>query len=783
MKLNFQLKDSKTQYIFAALLIFFAVFLLFHDLFFGKIIATNDVSTSDLLYFYLPVKKLYADALRNGELLQWTPMIYGGFPVFAESQGGFLYPLNLVIWYLLSPVTAMNFYIIFHALLMGAGVYLLVSNITKNKLVSIPAAMAASVCGSIIVGHTRHMNSLTAIVYLPMLIYIVELFLKTRKISWGLVFGILLGFLILGGHPQHTFISGFFAIVYLFTRLLTDKRSGPKISAKENSYKIAGFLALALVICLVVGIAQINSTLEILPYTERGQNLSAEFTGQGSLPFNGFMTFIYPYYFGNAGDDSYHSRDIYLFWEYFYYCGVIIFLLSIYGAVKMWKRAEFRSYIRTFAIIALLSYLLALGENLGLYKIFLMFPFTNSFRFPARWFVGTELSILVLSGFGVLALVERFSGIRNPAAKSGKKPLPKGTPKAPAQVTTEKASISVQYKTVLVISLLAVFEIFIVAGRQVTTADAAVYLNPPSYVNKIVETNKPVLSANRFFSVGWKDYLLEAFDRSRGWEGKQDLFGLGAKLIPPELGAYWGAPSIDGYFLLVPNYIYEVWANSNNPGVMSKTTGLDKANIFHPAPKFNRMLKMFSVKYVASAWPFSQPYQPAWDSAGVKFYEMPDTVTKTWVVSKVQAYPTADDNFNAKSLITDDFDPWSLAYVNGTAPNLPPDSRNGTAEILKYDNHSVTIKANAPGFVVLNDTWYPRWKAYIDGAEVPVYKTDVMIRGVVAPKAGTIIEMKFDKGNVFILSIISYLTVLLSAGYLFFEKKRDKSKIKESKTS
>ncbi len=765
------LKEARTQYIFAAILIFLAVFLLFHGLFFGRIIATSDISTSDLLYFYLPVKKLYAEALRSGELLQWTPMIYGGFPVFAESQGGFLYPLNLIIWYFLSPVAAMNTYIIFHALFMGAGVYLLVSNITSNKLVSIPSAAAASVCGSIIAGHTRHLNSLTAIVYLPMLIYVVELFLRSRKISWALAFGVLLGFLALGGHPQHSFISGFFAVVYLFSRLLTEKRAAAKLDANTIYYKAAGFLTLALVIAFIVGYAQIGSTLEILPYTERGQNLSAEFTGQGSLPFNGFMTFIWPYYFGNAGDNSFRTLDTYLFWEQFYYCGVIIFLLSVYGTVKMWKREEFKTYVRAFVVTAILSYLLALGENLGVYKIFLMFPFTNSFRFPARWFVGAELSVLALSGFGVLSLVEYLSRSKAAIPKSGKKPLHKSA--QPAK--NEKPQLAVQYKTAAAVTVLAILEIFFVAGRQVTTADAAVYLNPPSYVNRIVNSNQPVMSSNRFFSIGWKEFLIQSYQRSGGWEGSQNLFGLGAKLIPPDLGAYFGIPCIDGYFLLVPNYIYEVWANSNNPGVMSKTTGLDKARIFHPSPKFNRMLKMFGVKYLASAWPFSKPYEPAWDSAGVKLYVMPDTLAKAWVVAKVSAYQTADDNINAQSLITDDFDPWSLAYVNGVAPSLPADSKNGTAEILKYDNESLTIRANAPGFVVLNDTWYPRWKAYIDGAEVPVYKTDVMIRGVVAPKAGTIIEMKFDKGNVFIFAILSYAVVFLSVGYLFYEKRRKKA--------
>ena len=129
---------------------------------------------------------------------------------------------------------------------------------------------------------------------------------------------------------------------------------------------------------------------------------------------------------------------------------------------------------------------------------------------------------------------------------------------------------------------------------------------------------------------------------------------------------------------------------------------------------------------------------------------------------------------NSETLISDNFDPWKSAFVDGTSPSLPAESQNGSAEIIKYENHSVTIKANNPGFLVLNDTWYPKWKAYIDGVEVPVYKTNVMMRGVVAPKAGTIIEMKFDTGNVFTFTLISYLTILLCFGYVVYERRKVK---------
>jgi len=777
--LNFSLKDTKVQITLASLLIFGAVFLLFHDLFFGKIIATNDITTNDLLYFYLPIKTLYGEALRNGELLQWTPYIYGGFPVFAEGQGGFLYPLNLIIWYLLNPVAAMNVYIIVHALIMGFGVYFLTSKITGNKIISIPSGVAASICGSIIAGHTRHLNSLTAIVYLPWLLYTIELFLRTRKVSKGLVLGILLGMLILGGHPQHAFISGFFSVIYLILRVLFENKQGESFLKRIMSIKALNFLILAAAIAIIIGFPQIKSTLELLPFTERGQELKTEFTGMGSLPFNGFFTFIYPYYLGNIGNATFKNDSAFLFWEFFYYSGALIFLLALYGTFKLWKRNEFQSIIRSLVVIAVISYLLALGENLGLYKIFTLFPFTKSFRFPARWFAGTELSVLVLSGFGVFSLCEMFSRSKNKSVNptSKKVKIKENSQEIFLKIPSQK--ILTEYKTAIVLSIAVCLEIFFVAGKQVATADSGIYLSPPSFVSKIRDENKSFVSS-RLFSLSWRETLMDAFQKSGGWEGRQDLFGLGTKLLPPELGAYFGVPIIDGYLMLIPNYVYEVWGDATHGGIILKTAALDKKKNFVTTDKFVKLSRLFSVKFVSSAWNLSNPYVPLWDSSGMKAFELPQEMRKAWVVSKTSSFVSGNENENSLKLIDDNFDPWSSAYTTGNAPELPQDSKIGTVDILHADNHSLTIKANEAGFVVVNDTWYPRWKAYIDGAEVPVYKTNVMMRGVISPKPGTIIEMKFDKGNVFLFAVISYSVIFLSIGFLYYEKRKNKIKSREA---
>lgn len=58
----------------------------------------------DALSVSLPLQKLLASALAEGRLPLWSAAIYGGHPIFAEGQGGFLHPLNLLLFGVLAPV-------------------------------------------------------------------------------------------------------------------------------------------------------------------------------------------------------------------------------------------------------------------------------------------------------------------------------------------------------------------------------------------------------------------------------------------------------------------------------------------------------------------------------------------------------------------------------------------------------------------------------------------------------------------------------------------------------
>ena len=56
----------------------------------------------------------------------------------------------------------------------------------------------------------------------------------------------------------------------------------------------------------------------------------------------------------------------------------------------------------------------------------------------------------------------------------------------------------------------------------------------------------------------------------------------------------------------------------------------------------------------------------------------------------------------------------------------------GTARIATYEHERVTIDTDAPGrrLFVLSDTWFPGWRATVDGTPTPILRANVAFRAV-----------------------------------------------------
>jgi hypothetical protein len=90
------------------------------------------------------------------------------------------------------------------------------------------------------------------------------------------------------------------------------------------------------------------------------------------------------------------------------------------------------------------------------------------------------------------------------------------------------------------------------------------------------------------------------------------------------------------------------------------------------------------------------------------------------------------------------------------------------ASIVVYDSQRVAIRVNLerPGLVMLTDSDYPGWNAYLDGRRVPILATNYLFRGVLAPAGTHEIEFHYEPRSYLYGGLISLLA--LSAGLAWF---------------
>lgn len=70
----------------------------------------------------------------------------------------------------------------------------------------------------------------------------------------------------------------------------------------------------------------------------------------------------------------------------------------------------------------------------------------------------------------------------------------------------------------------------------------------------------------------------------------------------------------------------------------------------------------------------------------------------------------------------------------------------GSADIREYGDLKVTVEADARegGFLFLGDSYYPGWRAYVDGREAPIYRADFLFRAVPLPAGRHMVEFRYQ---------------------------------------
>ncbi len=122
----------------------------------------------------------------------------------------------------------------------------------------------------------------------------------------------------------------------------------------------------------------------------------------------------------------------------------------------------------------------------------------------------------------------------------------------------------------------------------------------------------------------------------------------------------------------------------------------------------------------------------AYQSDTVAIWENHDTMPRAFIAHSAEIV-NDDTAFARLQDLT--FQPNRVVLLNeGNAllPRADASTANDRVEIKEYAPERVTlaVQSDSPGYLVLADSWYPGWRATVDGNPAPIYRADTIFRAV-----------------------------------------------------
>jgi hypothetical protein len=198
---------------------------------------------------------------------------------------------------------------------------------------------------------------------------------------------------------------------------------------------------------------------------------------------------------------------------------------------------------------------------------------------------------------------------------------------------------------------------------------------------------------------------------------------------------------------------------------------IDSPNLAMTVRRFSPLFRLLNVRYYILKPGMSAElpdFDLVFENVGAKVYRDNGAFPRSFIVH--QASVRKGGEAILQELISPGFDPTSDSIVEETIDGLPdnPTLPSPAPKVVEHSPRKVLIEADLPdaGLLVLADVYYPGWKAFVDGKESKIHRTDYVMRGVFVPAGRHVVEFRYDPLSFKAGAIISLASLLLIAGFL-----------------
>jgi len=704
------------EWLWAALILLGFAFLVF-----GRVILrpTLMVSGSDFLQFYFWEGFTRAELLA-GRLPLWNPYFFAGYPAAANPQMLLFYPPAMLLRLL--PISyAFGVSIWLHMSWAGLGMYSLVRQQKLSKSASLLSGLAFMMSG-IFVAHVQggHLEWLSTLAWLPWVVWRWHcLMFENDRYRVGLA-ALVTALMVLGGAPKLVICAGIMlGILGLFWLGGLARQKDWRTLAVRG-----GQAALAVLIAVGLSAPQLLPALELAARSSRAAGLSLDCATQFSLTLSDLA------YLGLPNLPFHPFLEL----ERLGYIGALGLLLALVGL----SAAGARQWKWTLIAWAVAGLLLGLGPATPVYPLAHAFiPLLSLIRQPFTFIVLISFAGAGLAGLGLEACLTASTSRRWPMVLAS---------------------------LLFVLSLAADYWLY---GSSPAPTDTTLYarvswlasFSAPRYLVALVViwllTQLPFkrLSASLAVLALLVDLWLFCYTR----------VPILTAISPAVQAAY--VPALDPSIARIVTEPYMFSDQSMAVGVANAqgyapivvatyddfVTGLRPAEA---CPSFEHASLDSSDEALLRQLSVAQVLQPNGASRTIS-----DPGPRAWWVGA--AFPAASSAEAIQQARAPQFDPYRAVIIEGPA-NDGASPGSGTATITAYTPQAVTLQTQAafPGYLVLNDVWYPGWEATVNGQPAPLYRANGTFRAVPVPAGQSTVQMVFHSTYLMLGFVLAGITLL-----------------------
>jgi hypothetical protein len=729
----------------------------------------------DYGFFAYPLAHFQRECFRHGELPLWDPYNNCGVPFLAQWNTMPLYPPSLI--YLLLPLPwSLSFFCLLHLWFAGFGMFFLARRWTGLRHAEVSsvfdvcnarpvsahpsgneatATQAGNSFAAAFAGVAFAFNGLTlnllmwpshiaTLSWMPWVVLAVEL--AWREGGQKIILAAFAGALqMLAGGPEIIFLTWILLLALWVQQFIAggNDASSPAFSATGTSQpRVSMFWRFPLVVTLVISLAAVQ-LLPFLDLAAHSQRSAGYADTRWSMPGWGWANFLVPMAFGRTWTEGVFFQNG-QYWTSSYYLGISALWLAL---LAVWTVRERRVWL--LGAVAMVALIFALGENTFVYPALRkIIPQLSLMTYPIKYVIFVALlapllaalalahqqnlrseeksafnkrlvlvgAILLALIAGILFWVRQFPFPTDDVHATLLNGLSRAAflilTGALLFVLTRENAPGLRRIAPLILIFAAWLDVFTHEPAQNPTVPPSVYeLNLAR--TKLAMIPQPALGESRAMvtPAAAMDFIRFALsDPKNNYLAKRLGYCANCNLLD-------AVPKVDGFFSLLPR---------ESDGLISLLYGATNANF----PKLNDFLGISQI------------------TAPDEFFHWQPRRTFLPLVTAGQKPVFLDDPGTLRALAQPDFDGGKMVFLPPEAKSLVTVTNQTAARVLssqfKAQRADIEVEASEPSLVVVAQTWYHNWRAYVDGRPAPLLRANHAFQAIQVPAGRHYIRLAYE---------------------------------------